>query len=220
MHPAGYAMLITAAGRAYDLASGTQFQDNTFMWSSEPFGFSTSPDQSLVASQTGVAHRISRSALHGGTLVTQSDVVTPPPGTVENPSNGQSCFSITGDRIYTASGAPYSFPATSVATSLVIQTLIATNYPDSVQCVWNGLVVGGIDGYYNPYDVYVYVGATGFLLQELSSSGTSAGSYRDLASRGLAVSADGTMLVSAWTGLIGGTTPASGVYFQPLPAPP
>ena len=117
MHPAGYAMLITAAGRAYDLTSGTQFQDSTFMWSSEPFGFSTSPDQSLVASNTGVAHRIIRSALHGGTLVTQSDVVTPPPGTVQNPSNGKSCFSITGDRIYTASGAPYSFPATSVATS-------------------------------------------------------------------------------------------------------
>ena len=215
MHPAGYAMLVTAAGRAFDLASGTQFQDNTFMWSSEPFGFSSSPDQSMVASQTGIAHRIIRSALHGGTLVTQSDVVTPPSGTVQNPSNGQSCFGITGDRIYTASGAPYSFPATSVATSQVIQTLPATSYPDSIQCVWNGLVVGGIDGYYNPNDVYVYVAATGFLAAELSSSGPST-SNRDLASRGLAVSADGTMLVSAWTGTPG----VSGLYFQPLPAPP
>ena len=214
MHPAGYTMLITAAGRAYDLASGTQFQDNTFMWRSEPFSFSTSPDQSLVASNTGIAHRIIRSALHGGTLVTQSDVVTPPPGTVQNPSNGQSCFGITGDRIYTASGAPYSFPATSVTTSQVIQTLTATNYPDSIQCMWNGLVVGGIDGYYYPNDMFVYVGATGFLVAELSSSGPS--SNRDLASRGLAVSADGTMLVSAWASAPG----VSGLYFQPLPAPP
>jgi hypothetical protein len=76
-------------------------------------------------------------------------------------------------------------------------------------------VVGGIDGYYNPNDVYVYVAATGFLAAELSSSGPST-SNRDLASRGLAVSADGTMLVSAWTGTPG----VSGLYFQPLPAPP
>jgi hypothetical protein len=49
---------------------------------------------------------------------------------------GQACVSAAGDRIYTASGAPYDFPATSLSTGQVIQTLPGTNYPDSMQCVW------------------------------------------------------------------------------------
>jgi hypothetical protein len=151
-------------------------------------------------------------------VVIQRGVATPPINTVENRGNGQSCFSITGDRIYTASGAPYDFPATSIATSQVIQTLPGNAYPDAIQCVWNGIVVGGIDGYYDPTDIFVYYGPTGVALGQLSSNGSST-AYRDLLSRGLAVSADGTILISAWTNGPGSTA-ASGVYFQTLPAPP
>jgi hypothetical protein len=118
--------------------------------------------------------------------------VVPQVNVVENASNGQSCFSTTGDRIYTASGAPYDFPATSVATSQVIQTLPGSNYPDAIQCVWNGLAIGGIDGYYQADDIFVYFGLTGVSLGQPSSNGPSS-AYRDLLSRGLAVSADGTM---------------------------
>lgn len=134
---------------------------------------------------------------------------------VQNSTNGQSCFSVSGDRLYTASGAPYDFPATSVATSQVIQTLPGSNYPDAIQCVWNGLVVGGIDGYYATTDIFVYYGPTGVSLGQLSSNGPTTSGYRDLLSRGLAVSADGTVLASTWAASGGGD-----VYLESLPASP
>jgi hypothetical protein len=220
VHPNGYAMLVTPVGLYYDLTSGAQYTDNTngsTDWLSSAFSFAISPDQSLLAAQDGTTIRISRSSLNGGKFVTQTGAVVPQVNVVENSSNGQSCFSTTGDRIYTASGAPYDFPATSVATSQVIQTLPGSNYPDAIQCVWNGLVIGGIDGYYQADDIFVYFGMTGVSLGQLSSNGPSS-AYRDLLSRGLAVSADGTMLISAWAGQPGQTTGA-GVYFQILPLP-
>ena len=131
---------------------------------------------------------------------------------------GEACFSASGDRIYTASGAPSDFPATSVATSQVIQTLAGTDFPDSMQCVWNGLVIGGADGYYAPDDIFVYYGPTGVSLGQFSSNGSTA-AYRELLNRGMAVSADGTRLISAWTGNVG-IPSAPGVYFQTLPPPP
>jgi len=73
----------------------------------------------------------------------------------------------------------------------------------------------GIDGYYDATDIFVYAGSTGVILGVLSSNGSSS-AYRDLLLRGLAVSADGTILVSAWTGQSG----QAGVYFQTLSAPP
>jgi hypothetical protein len=57
----------------------------------------------------------------------------------------------------------------------------------------------------------------GVSLGQLGSDGP-LNSYRDLLSRGLAVSADGTMLISAWSSSPGNSSGA-GVYFQPLPSP-
>jgi len=214
MHPDGYDSLVTAVGQVYDLTSGAQYIDPKFIWSAEALSFAASPDQSLIATQVGIANRIRRSALNGGSLITEAGVVAPPAGIVQNPNNGQSCFSTTGDRIYTASGAPYNFPATSVATSQVIQTLPGNSYPDAILCVWNGLVIGGIDGYYDPTDIFIYQGSSATPLGQLSSDGTSS-AYRDLQSRGMVVSADGTMLLTSWASLAG-----PGIYFQSLPAPP
>jgi hypothetical protein len=218
LHPNGYPMLATSVGLYYDLASGTQFQDPTpdQAFLSSAYSFAVSPDQSLLAAQDGNTVRLTRSD-DGTQFTVQHHVITMPINVVENSTNGQSCFSTSGDRLYTASGAPYEFPATSVATSQVIQILPGSNYPDAIQCVWNGLVVGGIDGYYASSDIFVYDGPTGVALGQLSSNATTTG-YRSLLSRGLAVSADGTMIVSAWGAQPG--QPAAGIYLQPLPSPP
>jgi hypothetical protein len=178
-------------------------------------GLTSSPDQSLVATQDGITAGLVRSALAGGSLV-----IRPNPVIVSTAQGrqGEACFSASGDRIYTASGAPYDFPATSVATSQVIQTLAGTNYPNSMQCVWNGLVIGGVDGYYAPDDIFIYDGPTGVSLGQVSSNGSTT-AYRDLLDRGMAVSADGTRMMSAWVGSPGSAS-TLGVYFQTLPAPP
>jgi hypothetical protein len=212
-------MLATPVGLYYDLATGKQFADpnpgSAFM--SSAFSFAVSPDQSLLAAQDGSTVRLTRSQ-DGTQLTVQQGIINMPVNVVENSTNGQSCFSVSGDRLYTASGAPYDFPATSVTTSQVIQTLPGSNYPDAIQCVWNGLVVGGIDGYYSATDIFVYYGPTGVSLGQLNSNGPPTNGYRDLQSRGLAVSADGTVLASTWAVSTGVTT--GNVYLQSLPAPP
>jgi hypothetical protein len=212
-------MLATPVGLYYDLATGKQFADpnpgNAFM--SSAFSFAVSPDQSLLAAQDGSTVRLTRSQ-DGTQLTVQQGIINMPVNVVENSTNGQSCFSVSGDRLYTASGAPYDFPATSVTTSQVVQTLPGSNYPDAIQCVWNGLVIGGIDGYYSTTDIFVYYGPTGVSLGQLSSNGPTTTGYRDLLSRGLAVSADGTVLASTWN--TSALTPGAGVYLQALPAPP
>jgi hypothetical protein len=209
IRPNGYPMLVTPGSRMYDLSTGKLY---TNVLPGGAAGLSKSPDQSLIAIDTGIASRITRSALGGGTLVVKNAAV---PVSTAQGSSGESCFSASGDRIYTASGAPYNFPATSVTTFQVIQTLPGNAYPDSIQCVWNGLVVGGIDGYYDPSDIYVYDGPSGTSLGNTSSNGLTTG-YRTLIARGLAVSADGRRLISVWGS---SRTIGTGVYFATLPVP-
>jgi hypothetical protein len=215
LHPNGFPMLATPVGLYYDLTTGEQFADpnpsGAFM--SSAFSFAVSPDQSLLAAQDGSTVRIIRSD-GGSQFIVQHGAMSLPVNVVQNSANGQSCFSTTGDRLYTASGAPYQFPATSVTTDQVIQILPADAYPDAIQCVWNGLVVGGIDGYYSANDIYLYNGPSGTALGQLSSNGTTT-AYRDLFSRGMAVSADGTVLASAWYV----SSASTGVYLQALPSP-
>jgi hypothetical protein len=219
VHPNGLATLVTPAGRVYDVSTGSElpapaFATAQFSSYRSALGVASSPDQSLLVDQDGVTAGLVRSALAGGSLF-----VTPNPVLVSTAQGapGESCFSASGDRIYTASGYPYDFPATSVATGQIIQTLAGTNYPNSMQCVWNGLVIGGIDGFYAPYDMFVYYGPTGEFLAQISSNGLADGN-RSLLNRGMAVSADGTILISAWAAQPG-TTSSVGVYFQTLPAP-
>ena len=193
MHPSGYPMLITSGGRTYDLGTGALYTNSLFPPSA--LALTKSYDQSMLATESGANCGISRSALNGGILVMRSGIVV---GTAQG-SPGEACFSASADRIYTASGYPYDFPATSLSTGQVIQTLPGTNYPNSMQCVWNGLVIGGVDGYYASDDIFVYDGPSGVSLAQLSSNGQP-GAYRDLEGRGMAVSADGTRLMSAWGG--------------------
>jgi hypothetical protein len=212
LRPAGYPMLVTPGARVVDLDTGSERSAPTFSIASLAVSLAVSPDQSLVVPDFGVTQRLERTALNGGGVVVSN-------GAGFNTAQGhagEACMSASGDRIYTASGAPYEFPATSVATGEVIQHLPGSNYPNSVQCVWNGLVVGGIDGYYAPTDVWVYHGPSGALLAQLDSTNTTGG-YRSLIDRGLAVSADGTRLISAARAA---GEPASKLLFQDLPSPP
>jgi hypothetical protein len=220
LHPNGYPMLATGVGYYYDLASGKKFTDLNPIsqsFSSSAFSLTTSPDQSLLVAQNGSGVRLTRST-DGTTLSYVYNVVSVPIGLVQNPSNGQSCINDSGTRLYTASGAPYQFSGIDMTTGQLAQTLTATNYPDAIQCSWNGLIVGGVDNYSAAADVYVYDGRSGANLAVLFSSGAYAGSH-DLLSRGLAVSGDGTMLVSLWSAPSG--SPVTGGFaIQPLPAPP
>lgn len=211
LRPAGFPMLVAPGSRLFDLAIGAERTHPDFRSASNAVSLAVSPDQSLVVSDFGTVQRFERTALDGGALLVDDGVGF---STVQG-KPGEACVAAAGDRIYSASGYPYEFPASSVATGVVVQQLPGSNYPNSIQCVWNGLVVGGIDGYYASTDIWVYYGPTGAALAQLSSS-VSAG-YRSLIDRGLAVSADGTRLVSAAREAGQSVTQ---LYFQALPPPP
>jgi hypothetical protein len=215
LHPNGLAMLITPAARAYDLTSGVELPSTLLEGPlTGVLGIASSPDQSLLATQDGITASLVRSALASGPLIIQ---VNPVNVTTAQGRSGEACFSATGDRIYTASGFPYNFPATSVVSSQVIQTLPGTSYPNAMQCVWNGIVIGGADSFNSADDIFIYYGPSGASLAEASSNGTTTGAgNRDLLNRGMVVSADGTRLISGWN--TSGDF-LMGVYFQTLPQP-
>lgn len=211
LRPAGYPMLVTPGSRVFDVATGEEWSDPDFGIAGSAVSLAVSPDQSLVVPDFGAVKRLERSALNGGSLVVSDGVgLSTPQGRA-----GEACVAAAGDRAYTASGFPYDFPATDLATGAVVQRLPGSAYPNAIQCVWNGLVVGGIDGFYDATDIWVYDGPTGVSLAQLSSS--TASGNRSLVDRGLAVSADGTRLVSV--ALESGAA-AARLYFQNLPSAP
>ncbi|HEV2443036.1 MAG TPA: hypothetical protein VGT07_10985 [Steroidobacteraceae bacterium] len=212
VRPNGYAMLITPSSRAYDLATGTEYDNGTLYGVTNELSLEASPDNSKVVSDGGTVWSVVRSALHGGEFNVAILFNT---GTVQG-AEGQACFSSDGQTVYTASGAPYNFYGTSLATQLLTQTLPAEAYPNAITCVWNGLIVGGADAYYDATDVFVYYGPTGAQLALLDSSLLTG--YRNLATQGLAVSADGTRMVTLVA--TNGSNLVSEVRFQSLPAPP
>lgn len=220
MRPNGYPILITPSARTYDLGTHTQYSlvpsaTNTPMVAKNAYSLMSSTDQSLLVPHFGSATRVIRTALNGGGLLVKSSAVSV--GTAQG-REGEACISAAGDRIYTASGAPYNFPATSTTAGAgVIQVLPGTAYPNAVRCVWNGLVIGGADAYYEDQDIFIYNGATGLAIATRSSNGDDVGGYRSLNIRGMAVSADGTRLISLWRGPSYGST--AGTYFHDLPAP-
>lgn len=209
-HPNGHSMLVTPSGQMYDLESGSATHCAVVPMAGSAFSLKASPDQSLLLSHSGGLTRVTRSALEGGKVVVESRQGA---GTAEG-RDGEACFSASGDRIYTASGAPYDFPATSLATLTVVQRLPGGPYPNAIQSSWNGLVIGGIDGYYDGNDIWIYDGPTGVNLGMLSSNARSGG-YRSLRDRGLVLSADGLRVVSTWRYGYPGTT--GGTVIQNLP---
>lgn len=211
IRPAGFEMLLTPGGRVHGISAATPPGAPHIAPGLYSLSWSRSPDQSLVARHPGIAYRLKYSALMGGSLTSTLPVLV---GTAQG-RDGEACISAAGDRIYTASGYPYDFPATSISTEQIVQRLPGTNYPNSMQCVWNGLVIGGADAYYSEHDIFVYNGVTGDPRGQYSSNGLTGGN-RSLLDRGLAVSADGTRLMSVYRASIG---TGEGIYFHGLPAP-
>lgn len=81
--------------------------------------------------------------------------------------DGSNCqdmsISADGTRVYPACGAPYQFNVYDVATMAQVQTLAANTYPNNTEIDADGNFVGGLNGLYNPADVYVY-NTSGFLI--------------------------------------------------------
>lgn len=217
MRPDGYAMLVTPSSRAYDLGTGAEYDNGTIYGVTNSASLGVSPDNSKLVTDGGTVFSVARSSLNGGKF---NAAILFNTGTVSG-SKSQACISADGQTVYTADGQIQSnFSGTSLATQLVTQTLVVPAaldaFPNTIACVWNGLVVGGADANTAATDVFVYYGPTGAQLAALNSSAQS--SNRDLGWEDLAVSADGTRLVSVVAR--NGSSLGSEVRFQSLPAPP
>jgi hypothetical protein len=213
VRPGGYRTLITPAGRQYDVGTGLEYSSSTFFAALNSESLAASADQVHLVTDYGSVYRMSRTSLNGGSFATELIFST---STVQG-RQGQACISADRTMVYTASGYPYNFPGTSMTTHQVTQVLPGTNYPNAIQCLWNGVIIGGVDGYYAEKDVFVYFGPTGQELAQVNSS-TTAG-YRSLVDRGLAVSGDTTRLVTVVEEGCCTNDPGL-VRFQSLPAPP
>ena len=217
MRPGGYAMLVTPSSRVYDLGTGTEYDNGTIYGVTSSASLGVSPDNSKLVTDGGTVFSIARSSLNGGQFNVALLFNT---GTVLG-SESQACISGDGQTVYTADGYyPSNFSGVSLATQLVTQTLVLPaalgTIPNTIACVWNGLVVGGADDNSSATDVFVYYGPTGAQLAALDSSAQT--SNRDLGWQGLAVSADGTRVITVVAR--NGSTLGSEVRFQSLPAPP
>ncbi|MGH8181885.1 MAG: hypothetical protein ACRETR_13010 [Steroidobacteraceae bacterium] len=211
VRPDGHAMIITPSSRAYDISTGVEYDNAKLPGVTSAVSLATSPDNSKLVTDQGNVFSIVRSALNGGELSVALLFNT---GTTQGLA-GQACISGDGQTAYTASGMPppYNFLGTSLTTHTVTQTLAGQQFPDAIACVWNGLIVGGTEVNYGSTDVFVY-GPTGAPLAVMESSSHGL-DYHDLPPRSLAVSADGTRLIT-WV------TSASylpEVRFQTLPPP-
>jgi hypothetical protein len=211
--PAGAPVLVTPSSRLFDLATGAELADR-FDPASLNVSLVPSHDGSQLVTVTGAVYRLRRTALGGGRTWATYQYGPTYTGAAE----GQACLSADGALLYIAAGAPYVFTALDVATQTMAPSLPASAYPNAIVCAWNGLVVGGTSSYYDPVDVWVYHGPTRAQLATLNSSGVAGTTYRSLVPQGLAVSADGTRVVS----LVGAFMypDRAGVRFQSLPPPP
>ncbi len=74
--------------------------------------------------------------------------------------SGENCMDLAvsrdGKHVYPACGAPYEFDVSDGKTLEQVQTLAADHYPDNAEVDTFDNFVGGLNGLYDPYDVFVY----------------------------------------------------------------
>lgn len=211
--PAGHRILVTPSSRMYDVDTGAVYASQQFVAPLFSMSLEPSREGRYLVTHWGGVYEATRSALNGGQL-NVSDLFST--GTTQG-REGQACIRADSEMVYTASGAPYEFPGVSFATRQVAQILPGTNYPNAILCLWNGVVIGGVDGYYASADVWIYDGLSGQELARRSSSTQT--DYRSLVERGMAASADATRLVTL-TRSSPGLNQAQEVRFQSIPGAP
>lgn len=187
--PNGRPLLMVGGGLVYDLTTYEQ----AVIEGGYHFYFrsiSTNQNPNWVAFNDGSLVSYFYSALGGGNGVLKGEVRSSV--SYAQGREGQACVNAAGTRLYTASGAPYEFPGVGIVSQTLEQTLPATSYPNSLQCGWNGVLVGGTSSYYDEEDIFVYNTVTGQLLGKFNSS--TRNGYRYLLDRGLALSSDNQRL--------------------------
>jgi hypothetical protein len=207
VRPNGYPTLVTPSSRVYDVETQAVYQSSAFSAPLYAYSLAASSDQRFVVTDFGSVYKLTRSSLNGGSFKGELVFST---STVEG-RQGQACISADGRKVYTASGAPYYFPGVDFTSHQVTQILPGTAYPNSVLCLWNGVVIGGTDSYYDAADVWIYDGTTGVELARRSSA--SAASYRSLLDRGMSASGDATRLITISTG----NSVSGEIRFQSIP---
>ncbi len=192
MRPNGIPLLVGAGPHIYNVETFEEITPSN-EFATIPGGLSlsvASSNPAWVVGTNGELYEFYYSALNGGELSVEQIFSA---GTAQG-RDGQACVSADGTQVYTASGAPYNFPGTGIESGQQEQVLDGTNYPNSILCGWNGVIIGGAESYYNEIDIFIYNGNTGQSLGNLSSSTQT--SYRSLIHRGLALSGDAARLVS------------------------
>lgn len=187
--PNGRPLLMIGGGLVYDLTTYEQ----AVIEGGYHFYFrsiSTNQNPNWVTFNDGSLVSYFYSALGGGNGVLKGEVRSSV--SYAQGREGQACVNAAGTRLYTASGAPYEFPGVGIVSQTLEQTLPATSYPNSLQCGWNGVLVGGTSSYYDEEDIFVYNTVTGQLLGKFNSS--TRNGYRYLLDRGLALSSDNQRL--------------------------
>lgn len=190
MRPDARPVLVGVGPFAYDLSTQQQLAIATTAYLPSSISLTTTQDPALIVDYQGTLFRVTRSALKLGSLQIEREFSA----YTAQGREGQACLNAEGTRIYTASGAPYNFPGTNIATQMVEQVLPGDAYPNSIICGWNGVIIGGASAYYSAEDIFIYDGDSGRGLGNKSSS-TEDG-YRSLVDRGLALSGDASRLAS------------------------
>jgi hypothetical protein len=138
--------IVITPGGAFAVATGQRYADGTSPgWYGGNGTLTLDPAERNVYSHnfgsspsTLSQLRIAYSALATAPLVVKYG------GATNTGSNGQDvCVSEDGARVYTASGAPYTFSVFGTANLQQVQTLPANAYPNNAACGWNGLFFGG-----------------------------------------------------------------------------
>jgi hypothetical protein len=206
--PGGQEIFLTPTAQLYDVETGaTLGYTSDVGFPTDLRGTTVSPDQAMLDDGGLVAMK--RTALSGGPMVFSSGPVPMYGGCFTHDSAG---VFMSASRSYA-----YGFQVVSTATGTVVWDDQGQAYPNNVACGWNGLVVGGMNAYYDPTDIWVFAESSGVRLASLSSAQRT--SYRELLDYGLAISADGVRVVTAVRGesyLPYGPE----VRFQNLPTPP
>lgn len=197
------AVLISSIGNVYDVATGAVLGPYVL-----PAGGTTSfavdPLSRYFVALGGNSASIERFSFKRTALTEDGISIAWAAGTSSTAANGQdSCLSNDGTRIYTASGAPYTFPMYRSNTTVFqyLGELPASAYPNNAECGWSGIFVGGAQTYSMEQDTWIYRSDNSLLTTfHLSAS-----------ARWLVLSGDNVRLI--------GATSAPSLVFRNIPQP-